>query len=81
MNRAEVVMALSDFLVYGPEPADDGEAYDAADALLGDSNSGIAELLEAMRDVLDTAREARTHHQHMLREAAERLIRRARAAQ
>lgn len=76
MNRAEVVSIMRDFLEYGPEPADDGEAYDAADALLGDSNSGTAELLEAMQDVLTSAREARTHHQHMLREAAEKLLRR-----
>lgn len=74
MNRAEVVSVMRDFLDYGPPPDDDGDAYECATALLYDKSS-TAELLEALRDVLTTAREARTHHQHMLREAAEKLLR------
>lgn len=79
MNRIEVMSVMRDFLEYGPEPADDGEAYDAADSLLDDGAS-TAELLDAMGDVLTSAREARTHHQHMLREAAEKMLRRAEVA-
>ena len=74
MSRAEVVSVMRDFLGYGPMPADDGGAYEAAIVLL-ETDASTAELLDAMRDVLDTAREARTHHQHMLREAAEKLLR------
>lgn len=80
MNRIEVMSTMRDFLEYGPEPADDGEAYDAADALL-ETDASTAELLDAMGDVLNTAREARTHHQHMLREAAEAMLRRARESE
>ena len=81
MNRAEVISILRDFLDYGPEPADDGEAYEGATALLHDNDTSTEELIEAMSDVLTSAREARTHHQHMLREAAEKLLRSARAEQ
>lgn len=76
MNRAEVISVLRDFLDYGPEPADDGYAYDNALAML-EMDASTAELLDAMGYVLTSAREARTHHQHMLREAAEKLLRRA----
>ena len=74
MNRSEVVSIMRDFLDYGPKPADDGEAYDAAIGLL-EADASTETLLDALDDVLTTAREARTHHQHMLREAAERLLR------
>ena len=79
MNRVEVISVMRDFLGYGPMPADDGEAYENAIVLL-ETDASTAELLEAMGDVLTSAREARTHHQHMLREAAERLLRRAEVA-
>lgn len=80
--KAAVIEALREMVQYSPTPTgiDAVAAYDYADSVLADASSTTEQLLEALQDVIDYALEPVSHHQHMVRDNAQRLLREARAA-